>query len=136
MSSFISKLLHNNTASNSDSKYITKTSTETATATEDLASSSNDGEEILYLQSQNGNIYRHSLTDDINNLDTAIQEEEPRPELERLQGYIKSDVEVMTEALGRRPDAVNLWIGDKRSITTLHRGEGSGSFFCCSMIFS
>ncbi|WVF68961.1 hypothetical protein IAT40_003735 [Kwoniella sp. CBS 6097] len=64
--------------------------------------------EAYYLQSQDGNIYRS----------------EPRPsgesELRMFQKYIKRDVEWMKEATGSEAEAVNLWIGDKKSTTSMH----------------
>ena len=83
--------------------------------------------DILYLQSQDGNIYR---TD-------------PRMGGEELKGmrrYIQRDISWMVEATGRsnlqqrrgllysspadeageHADAVNLWIGSERSSTSLH----------------
>jgi len=59
--------------------------------------------EIVYLQSQNGNLYPS----------------EPS-EFERLLSDVPRDISWVTEALGRSPDAVNLWIGDDRSVTSVH----------------
>lgn len=86
--------------------------------------------EIIYLQSQDGNIYRSH----------------PRPggdELKGMRKYVKRDIDWMTEAVGQfgtrsscvswattrieliwstgeSAEAVNLWIGSSRSITSLH----------------
>nr|XP_018262200.1 uncharacterized protein I303_05216 [Kwoniella dejecticola CBS 10117]OBR84358.1 hypothetical protein I303_05216 [Kwoniella dejecticola CBS 10117] len=64
--------------------------------------------EAYYLQSQDGNIYRST----------------PRPygppELQAFQEYIERDVSWMKDAIGAEAEAVNLWIGDKKSTTSLH----------------
>ncbi|OCF37197.1 hypothetical protein I316_01104 [Kwoniella heveanensis BCC8398] len=64
--------------------------------------------EAYYLQSQDGNIYRS----------------EPRPsgepELKMFQEYIRRDVEWIKEATGSEAEAVNLWIGDRKSTTSMH----------------
>ncbi|KAL0950026.1 hypothetical protein HGRIS_010034 [Hohenbuehelia grisea] len=60
---------------------------------------------IRYLQSQNGNLY--SSTEDDSEFD-VLRKDVPR------------DVPWCTEALDRSPDAVNLWIGDSRSVTSIH----------------
>ncbi|KAK8858712.1 hypothetical protein IAR55_002941 [Kwoniella newhampshirensis] len=61
-----------------------------------------------YLQSQDGNIYRS----------------EPHPsgssELAMFQPYIERDIPWMKEAIGSEAEAVNLWIGDCNSTTSLH----------------
>ncbi|KAI8458151.1 cupin-like domain-containing protein [Phakopsora pachyrhizi] len=68
-----------------------------------------DGDDVLYLQSQNGN-----LSD----------------ELSPLIKHLGSHLPLASKALGKflfdyqaddRPDAVNLWIGDERSSTSLHK---------------
>ncbi|WVQ85080.1 hypothetical protein IAT38_007244 [Cryptococcus sp. DSM 104549] len=78
----------------------------------DLLGKLNNGEasssEAYYLQSQDGNIYR------------ATPRPSGPPDLEMFQEYIKRDVEWMKEATGAEADAVNLWIGDKKSTTSLH----------------
>ncbi|ODO09988.1 hypothetical protein I350_02212 [Cryptococcus amylolentus CBS 6273] len=65
--------------------------------------------EAYYLQSQDGNIYR----------DTPHYSGDPE-DLNMFQEYIKRDVEWMKGAVGRESEAVNLWIGDSRSTTSLH----------------
>lgn len=64
--------------------------------------------EALYLQSQDGNIYRS----------------EPgargAPELAAFQPIVSRDVPWMREALGASADAVNLWIGNSASTTSFH----------------
>ncbi|KAF9999787.1 hypothetical protein BGZ65_004917 [Modicella reniformis] len=42
-------------------------------------------------------------------------------EYEELLGDVPSNVPFASEALGRRPDAVNFWYGDERSTTSLHK---------------
>lgn len=62
---------------------------------------------VVYLQSQDGNVYR--------------REGEGEEELARLQAHVVPDVPCLSEALGDRPDAVNVWLGSSRSVTSLHR---------------
>ncbi|KZT74411.1 Clavaminate synthase-like protein [Daedalea quercina L-15889] len=68
--------------------------------------------EVYYLQSQNGNMYTgryFELTSD------------PDPsEFEPLREDIPSEITWCSEALDRCPDAVNLWIGNSASITSVH----------------
>jgi len=72
------------------------------------------GSDIHYLQSQNGNIYTSRYFDP--------SAEDPS-EFEPLRKDIPSEVRWCSEALDRSPDAVNLWIGDHRSVTSVHSGE-------------
>ncbi|GBE79449.1 Clavaminate synthase-like protein [Sparassis latifolia] len=69
-------------------------------------------EEICYLQSQNGNLYTacyFNLSGD------------PDPsEFEPLREDVPSEIPWCSDALEKSPDAVNLWIGDSRSITSIH----------------
>jgi len=62
--------------------------------------------EICYLQSQNGNVYSSD----------GSQESE----FETFKSDIPEDLSWCSEALESTPDAVNLWIGDARSITSIH----------------
>ncbi|KAG9015503.1 hypothetical protein FRB94_000108 [Tulasnella sp. JGI-2019a] len=64
--------------------------------------------DVYYLQSQNGNLGGSGCIDN------------ETYELKPLSGDVTPDVPWATEALDRRPDAVNLWIGDSRSITSVH----------------
>ncbi|KAJ7068279.1 cupin-like domain-containing protein [Mycena amicta] len=59
--------------------------------------------DVYYLQSQNGNVY-------------PSVESEFLP----LRPDIPSEIRWCSEALGRTPDAVNLWIGSRRSVTSIH----------------
>ena len=74
--------------------------------------------EIVYLQSQNGNIYRHdynpptttttTTTNDFSiddsNSESGIESDEfQQPELKELQKVFQKDVGFMTEALGELP---------------------------------
>ncbi|KZV76076.1 Clavaminate synthase-like protein [Peniophora sp. CONT] len=67
--------------------------------------------EALYLQSQNGNLYSSAY---------FSQSEEELPELAPLRSDIPAEVPWCSEALGRQPDAVNLWIGGDQSVTSIH----------------
>ncbi|KAJ1992937.1 hypothetical protein H4R33_000813 [Dimargaris cristalligena] len=53
-----------------------------------------------YIQSQNGNI---------------------EGDYQRLKREIPADIDFATEALGYRPDAVNFWMGEASSVTSLHK---------------
>ncbi|KAG6817412.1 hypothetical protein H0H87_009057 [Tephrocybe sp. NHM501043] len=73
-----------------------------------ISSGSKSGEgDIRYLQSQNGNLYSSDY----------FEGAESFSEFQPLRTDVPSDIPFCTEALGRTPDAVNLWIGDGRSIT-------------------
>ncbi|TDL29489.1 Clavaminate synthase-like protein [Rickenella mellea] len=80
---------------------------------EDLHTSRSDGRrDVLYLQSQNGNMFRNtSLTNDMT--------EDPT-EFGPLRKDISREISWASEALGKPPDAVNVWIGDGRSVTSIH----------------
>ncbi|KAF8681238.1 Clavaminate synthase [Rhizoctonia solani] len=70
--------------------------------------------DVCYLQSQNGNMY--SAVD--------FESGPDRPSDSELCPQLLSDVpkEISwaSEALGRTPDAVNVWIGGSRSVTSVH----------------
>nr|XP_019045472.1 hypothetical protein I302_05862 [Kwoniella bestiolae CBS 10118]OCF24402.1 hypothetical protein I302_05862 [Kwoniella bestiolae CBS 10118] len=72
-----------------------------------LGPDSKEGE-AYYLQSQDGNIYRSTPRPD------------GEPELAAFQEYIQRDIGWMKEATGVEAEAVNLWIGDRKSTTSLH----------------
>ncbi|XP_077302822.1 jumonji domain containing 7 [Arctopsyche grandis] len=55
---------------------------------------------IPYIQTQNSN-----LTEDF----------------EELMNDVNLDIDKATEAFGKRPDAVNFWMGDSRAITSMHK---------------
>ncbi|OCH94076.1 Clavaminate synthase-like protein [Obba rivulosa] len=74
---------------------------------------SNSREEVRYLQSQNGNMFRSSY------FDVHDAEDEPS-EFEALREDVPSEIPWCSEALDRPPDAVNLWIGDSASVTSIH----------------
>ncbi|EKM59074.1 uncharacterized protein PHACADRAFT_249267, partial [Phanerochaete carnosa HHB-10118-sp] len=69
-------------------------------------SSESANSEVLYLQSQDGNLYSST----------------PRvpSEFRTLLTDVPDQLPFATEALGNPPDAVNLWIGDSRSVTSIH----------------
>ncbi|PSR72924.1 hypothetical protein PHLCEN_2v11227 [Hermanssonia centrifuga] len=62
--------------------------------------------EVVYLQSQDGNLF--SSTPDVESEFSALSSDVPK------------DLPFITEALGSPPEAVNLWIGDSRSVTSIH----------------
>ncbi|KAI1304583.1 JmjC domain-containing protein 7 [Mortierella claussenii] len=57
-------------------------------------------QEVRYIQLQNGNLMT---------------------EYEELLGDVPEDIPFASEALGKKPDAVNFWYGDERSTTSLHK---------------
>ncbi|KAL4242017.1 tRNA wybutosine-synthesizing protein 4 [Abortiporus biennis] len=74
-----------------------------------LSSSGVDAKEsrgVYYLQSQNGNLYS--------------SEPSQASEFPVLRSDIPDDLPFCSEALGSPPEAVNLWIGDEGSITSIH----------------
>lgn len=81
------------------------------------ASEQDPSSEVYYLQSQNGNMY--SAVD----FDLTT---EPGPtsasELAPLLSDVPREIPWASEALGRTPDAVNIWIGGSRSVTSVHSG--------------
>ncbi|KAH9850763.1 Clavaminate synthase-like protein [Lenzites betulinus] len=68
--------------------------------------------EIHYLQSQNGNLFTNRYFDLAGGDDPS--------EFEPLREYIPSEVPWCSDALDKSPDAVNLWIGDQKSVTSIH----------------
>ncbi|KAL1413179.1 hypothetical protein Q8F55_000929 [Vanrija albida] len=64
--------------------------------------------EALYLQSQDGNIFR------------AEPAAERAPELAPFQAVVARDVAWMREATGQQAEAVNLWVGTSASTTSFH----------------
>jgi len=79
-----------------------------------LGDSDNHEEDIHYLQSQNGNLYPDSYF--------TAADTEGDCELVSLRGDVPAEVPWCSEALCRRPDAVNLWVGDSKSVTSIHSG--------------
>ncbi|QRV87364.1 phospholipase [Ceratobasidium sp. AG-Ba] len=67
--------------------------------------------EVRYLQSQNGNMY--TATDFEPGSGSAS-------ELAPLLSDVPREVSWASEALDRTPDAVNIWIGGSRSVTSIH----------------
>ncbi|KAJ3785453.1 cupin-like domain-containing protein [Lentinula aff. detonsa] len=63
-----------------------------------------------YLQSQNGNVYSSRF----------FQGLDDPSEFEPLRQDIPSEVKWCTEALDKPPDAVNLWVGDGSSVSSIH----------------
>ncbi|KAJ7179130.1 Clavaminate synthase-like protein [Mycena filopes] len=65
---------------------------------------------VYYLQSQNGNVYS-----------SRFFQGTPDPsEFEALRADIPSEISWCSEAFGKSPDAVNLWIGSHKSVTSIH----------------
>ncbi|OSD04660.1 Clavaminate synthase-like protein [Trametes coccinea BRFM310] len=69
--------------------------------------------EVHYLQSQNGNLFSNRY------YELRGDSEDPS-EFEPLREYIPSEISWCSDALDRNPDAVNLWIGDEKSVTSIH----------------
>ncbi|KAL7282542.1 hypothetical protein ACG7TL_004013 [Trametes sanguinea] len=80
--------------------------------------------EVHYLQSQNGNLFSNRY------YELRGDSEDPS-EFEPLREYIPSEIPWCSDALGtdRNPDAVNLWIGDEKSVTSIHSGASSSHVF-------
>ncbi|EIW76115.1 Clavaminate synthase-like protein [Coniophora puteana RWD-64-598 SS2] len=74
-------------------------------------SSGSRRDEVLYLQSQNGNLYTNSYFEGGVSADC---------EFETLRPDVPAEVPWCSDALDKPPDAVNLWIGDGRSVTSVH----------------
>ncbi|KAI0774451.1 Clavaminate synthase-like protein [Fomes fomentarius] len=70
------------------------------------------GGEVHYLQSQNGNMFTNRYFD--------MSGEDDPSEFEPLREYVPSEIPWCSEALDRSPDAVNLWVGDEKSVTSIH----------------
>ncbi|KAI9056508.1 Clavaminate synthase-like protein [Trametes sanguinea] len=68
--------------------------------------------EVHYLQSQNGNLFSNRYYE--------LSGDEDPSEFEPLREYIPSEISWCSDALDRNPDAVNLWIGDEKSVTSIH----------------
>ncbi|KAI0772103.1 Clavaminate synthase-like protein [Trametes elegans] len=68
--------------------------------------------EVHYLQSQNGNLFTSRYYDLTGGEDIS--------EFEPLREYIPSEFPWCSDALDKSPDAVNLWIGDEKSVTSVH----------------
>lgn len=75
------------------------------------AEQDSDNLSASYLQSQNGNIYSSRFFE--------LPNDDPS-EFGALREDVPSTIPWVTEALGRNPDAVNLWIGNSKSITSIH----------------
>ncbi len=74
-----------------------------------------NAEDVCYLQSQNGNLFPGNYF--------TSGDTESDCELANLRGDVPAEIPWCSEALGRCPDAVNLWIGDSRSVTSIHSGS-------------
>jgi hypothetical protein len=72
-------------------------------------------EDVCYLQSQDGNLFPGSY------FTSGYTENDC--ELAKLRGDVPAEIPWCSEALGRRPDAVNLWIGNSKSVTSIHSGS-------------
>ncbi|KAF8314761.1 Clavaminate synthase-like protein [Clavulina sp. PMI_390] len=70
--------------------------------------SKSSANEICYLQSQNGNLFTPKDPSHCTNEFIPIRDDVP------------ADIAWATEALAQPPDAVNVWIGDERSRTSIH----------------
>lgn len=69
---------------------------------------------VHYLQSQNGNLYTPSSSDAASD---SVKE------FLQIRDDVPANIPWATEALGHPPDAVNIWIGDERSVTSIHSGR-------------
>ncbi|KAF5370114.1 hypothetical protein D9758_001043 [Tetrapyrgos nigripes] len=71
---------------------------------------SSENSETYYLQSQNGNLYSSRFFEGM---------DDPS-EFEPLRRGVPSEISWCSQALDRTPDAVNIWIGDEKSVTSIH----------------
>ncbi|THV08551.1 Clavaminate synthase-like protein [Dendrothele bispora CBS 962.96] len=69
--------------------------------------------ETYYLQSQNGNLYSSRFFD-------GHDDGSSSPEFEPLRRDVPSEIPWCSQPLDRTPDAVNLWIGDGSSVSSIH----------------
>jgi len=70
--------------------------------------------DVVYLQSQNGNIYSGSTSSG------PLGEGSQPTEIERMQDCVPRDIDWASQVFGSPADAVNIWIGDERSVTSVH----------------
>ncbi|CCM02488.1 uncharacterized protein FIBRA_04589 [Fibroporia radiculosa] len=68
--------------------------------------------EVYYLQSQNGNLFTASYFD--------LSGDQDPSEFEPLREDVLSEIPWCSDALDKPPEAVNLWIGDSKSVTSIH----------------
>jgi len=68
--------------------------------------------DVHYLQSQNGNMFTSRYFN--------LSGEGDSSEFEPLRDDILSEIPWCSEALDKYPDAVNLWIGNQSSVTSIH----------------
>ncbi|KAH9938630.1 Clavaminate synthase-like protein [Fomitopsis serialis] len=78
----------------------------------DPADATSADREVYYLQSQNGNMFTGRYFDSTSDPDSS--------EFEPLREDVPSEITWCSEALDRCPDAVNLWIGNSASVTSVH----------------
>lgn len=102
------------TRGSDDKLYFAEPFVEQMTMAEFLSKLTSDSthSEIYYLQSQNGNIYSSRYFKE-DSLDSPSEFEPLRPD-------VPKDITWCTEAFGELPDAVNLWIGNSKSVTSIH----------------
>lgn len=67
-------------------------------------SANKSSNQIVYLQSQNGNICREVYPRD----ETTIEDAEPEPELRAFADILEEEVQWMSEALGELPQAITI----------------------------
>ncbi|KAI0677364.1 Clavaminate synthase-like protein [Trametes maxima] len=79
---------------------------------ETISSGSSADGEVHYLQSQNGNLFTSRYFD--------LNGQEDESEFEPLREHAPSEIPWCSDALDKSPDAVNLWIGDEKSVTSIH----------------
>ena len=69
-------------------------------------------DEVLYLQSQDNNL---------------------RNELSQLLEDATTGIPFATEVFGGPPEVANVWIGDERSVTSIHKGSGQSDKTRCQL---
>ncbi|EIN10622.1 Clavaminate synthase-like protein [Punctularia strigosozonata HHB-11173 SS5] len=71
-------------------------------------------DEVQYLQSQNGNIYSAAF------FENEGQDQKDDSEFAVLRPDVPSEIPWCSETFGKHPDAVNVWIGNEKSVTSIH----------------
>ncbi|KZT24484.1 Clavaminate synthase-like protein [Neolentinus lepideus HHB14362 ss-1] len=101
------------TAGQDGREYFTEPHVQQMTMAEFLLKISSDKKgDVLYVQTQNGNLYPSGYFDP--------SSRDGSSECEKLRRDAPSEISWCSEALGRSPEAVNVWVGDSRSMTSVH----------------
>ncbi|TFK28735.1 Clavaminate synthase-like protein [Coprinopsis marcescibilis] len=100
-----------------DVQYFVEPWVETMTMKEFIERIGKNTAESYYLQSQNGNLFS---TEFLSTREPDSNEGDAASEFVPLQPDVPAEISWCSEALGKTPEAVNLWIGNNKSITSVH----------------